>query len=408
MAEDKPIIVIKKKGGHGGHHGGAWKVAYADFVTAMMCFFMVMWLINSADAPTRKNIAQYFLSRPGFFEAGSGTPISIGASGILKEGFPPAQKHTRKYASGEDQAPMKKKSGAEDADLENTGTKSTQLAITPIAITPVQGLPTLSPEQLTQLRMGQPPGGAETPKELLEKVAQQIKRQIAASPELKELLGVVDVKVDADGLNIDIMDTEKTSMFKLGSPRIEEEAAAAFAKIGGILSKVPNHIDIVGHTDAKPFASRAGGYTNWELSADRANAARRLLEKSGISPDRITSVLGRADRELKNPNDPFAASNRRITLKMRFPVNQDIDLSKNPAALEELPAPEVTQAGAAPVETVHAMTPREILERRRAAAGTPIALPDEPPRTTNPDYMEKDKIFPQNPVLGPPSPFSNF
>ena len=418
MAEEKPIIVIKKKGGHGGHHGGAWKVAYADFVTAMMCFFMVMWLINSADAPTRKSIAQYFLARPGFFDSGSGSPISAGQTGIFKEGYPPDMKHTEKYATGGERSQMRKKSGAEDVELEGRGAQGMAIEATPPASTPPPGTPTLSPEELAAIRgpAGSLPGligGKDLTEQLAERVAQQIRYQIASSPELREFLGVVDVKVDADGLNIEILDTEKTSMFNSGSPVIRQEAEAAFLKIAGILAKLPNEITIVGHTDAKPFARSARGYTNWELSADRANAARRVLERAGMQPNQITSVLGRADRELKNPNDPFAASNRRITLKMRFPIDQTIDLSKDPNALDTLSTTsgQATDSPTQAEEPVHSFSPKDILEKREERDKTPIKLPEHEPPVENPPPPPERKqnlIFSDNPVLGPPSPFSNF
>jgi flagellar motor protein MotB len=116
MADDKPIIVIKKKGGHGGHHGGAWKVAYADFVTAMMAFFMVMWLVNSASEPTRQNIASYF-RKPGLFASGSGTPLQIGGAGFLEDAAPP-RPDEKKKGSGMSATREKKKSGTDDDDLE--------------------------------------------------------------------------------------------------------------------------------------------------------------------------------------------------------------------------------------------------------------------------------------------------
>jgi len=409
MAEEKPIIVIKKKGGHGAHHGGAWKVAYADFVTAMMCFFMVMWLINSADTPSRQAIAAYF-KRPGLFETGSGTPLLSGGAGILPEGGAPAKKDSRKFTTGDKQAPMKKKSGALEEEAETGGGLSAKKSEKPAEEEQGPGQFRL-PKTTSRII----PPGATPSLDQLEEMAGHIRRQIGASPELQQLLGVVDVKVDADGLNIEIIDTEKTSMFALGSAVIQPEAQAAFAKIGAILAKLPNSIDIVGHTDAKPFSrSYHGGYSNWELSADRANAARRLLEKSGIAPERFSSVLGRADKDLKNPKDPFAASNRRITLKMRFPANQVIELPNEPQDLGLLPtlnpspSQQLISETKPPEAKVHTLTPAEILGKQKKEENKTIPLPDEEPPISNPAYMEKDKIFSHNPVLGPVQPFTNF
>jgi len=371
MADDKPIIIIKKKGGHGGHHGGAWKIAYADFVTAMMCFFLVMWLVNSAEVTTRQAIASYF-RRPGIFSEGSGTPLQIGGAGILEDAFAP-QKSSENKGTGR-------------------GLEQRQLAGTPVATPKVRVTvqPQLTPmvddkegdttkkagedksEEKDQAKddksgaSGGEQNGGLSEEELkalaerskIDSIASQLKASIAGSPELAKLLGIVDVKVEADGLNLEIMDTDKTSMFSSGSSQVLPDAREAFTKLAELLKPLPNKIDIVGHTDAKPFSARVGGYSNWELSADRANAARKLLELSGIEADRITSVVGRADREPKNVKDPYANSNRRITLKMRFAINKNIDLSKNPSALQNLdkitPEPIIPEMGGAAIQTAPA------------------------------------------------------
>ena len=446
MADEKPIIVLKKKGGHGGHHGGAWKVAYADFVTAMMCFFMVMWLVNSADTATRKNIAQYF-KRPGVFDIGSGAPLLTGEGGIIEGGQPQSTKINREFTSGAGHAPLKKKNmgdpdGDEVAEVQSQG-KNMVPGITKVIKGQGQS-PSGGKSQESDVTGGQggieggqehalfideggssdTPAGAEegvgsgqgtaAPSESpvmkqMQQTAQQIREQIAASQELKDLLGEVDVRVDADGLHIEIMDTEKTSMFALGSARVNPEAEQAFQKIGEILAKLPNQVNIVGHTDAKPFRGGfRGGYSNWELSADRANSARRLLEKAGIPPERIANVLGRADRELKNPSDPTAAANRRITLTVQFPRPASaVPADQAAAALQAAQTAAQGEAFSAPIKTpapkVHSLTPQEILVRNEKRQKNGIRLPEEPPPTTNPAYMQKDKIFSDHPVFGPPS-----
>ncbi|MBX7144305.1 MAG: OmpA family protein [Oligoflexia bacterium] len=351
MADDKPIIIIKKKGGHGGHHGGAWKVAYADFVTAMMAFFMVMWLVNTAEETTKQNIASYF-RRPGLFHSGSGTPLLIGEAGILRDAYVPPHKSDTKKQGGKDQ---------DTALPKNTGTDEQKDSKRKVTIKGEQGksggqkdaegkqglLKDSAPAQ-GELSEKKPPAGgieelAQNEKQMLGQIADEIKKQIAGSKELQDLLGMVDVKIDADGLNIEIMDTEKVSMFASGSARINPEARDAFAKLASIIKNLPNEIDIVGHTDSKPFSSRPGAYSNWELSADRAQAARRLLEEEGVVADRIRSVVGRSDKEPRIEADPLAAANRRITLKMRFKFNQNVDLGKQPEALndpDKIPEPQ--------------------------------------------------------------------
>lgn len=403
MADDKPIIIVKKKGGHGGHHGGAWKVAYADFVTAMMAFFMVMWLVNSAETKTKKNIANYF-RRPGIFESGSGTPLLIGESGILEDAAPPvgAEKGAKKPAEG-DTIKMPKKSGSDDHHSKKQITyRGEQLN------EEMQRLPDIAEQ--AGVKVDNPGETLQRVKtqEMLEQIAADIREQLASMPELSELLGVVDIKVGADGLNMEIMDTEKSSMFASGSAKINPEAEQAFAKITGILQKIPNKIEILGHTDAKPFASRARNYTNWELSADRANAARRLLEAGGISPDNITSVVGRAAKEPRLPDDPMSPSNRRITLKMKFDFSKRVDLSKDPAALEKIPEYEKEhqlkierlkeeQAARLEEEKVHSMTTKEVLEKKDKGI---IVLPQSTREKGEAITHSKDKIFGDSPVLG--------
>lgn len=406
MAEEKPIIVIKKKGHHGGHHGGAWKVAYADFVTAMMAFFMVMWLVNSAEVTTRQNIASYF-RRPGLFQSGSGTPLMMGESGILKDGLMPSAQGPKKKISGMGDSSLKKKSGTDDGP-EQPGR---------ITIRGEKGKGFIKGDENTHgYNVAKPSDGtsggnqgAEQEKQQVEMLAEQIRQVIATSPELQALIGDVDVKVDADGLNIEIMDTEKSSMFAPGSARITTEAQDAFGKIAIIIDKLPNTIDIVGHTDSVPYSSKPGGYSNWELSADRANAARRILEAKGLRPERIASVLGRADRELKDTNEPSSPTNRRITLKMKFNAKDPLKIEYGPSTFERFQRFEDQYQ-----EKLRNESEREKLRNTPQdgaggrAAGDTIALPEEEVRESNPEFFERDKIFGNNPVLGPPDPFADF
>ncbi len=438
-ADNKPIIVIKKKGGHGGHHGGAWKVAYADFVTAMMAFFMVMWLVNSAEVSTKKSIASYF-RRPGLFEHGSGTPLLMGEAGILADAYAPTQKKKQEqYSSGDLQQVLKKKTGSEDAKKDKKITKSKGDNADKLVLKgdtkskrgqageakeegsqggeankdinlPQQAedakklaLMFQENEQKNNLvsqdkKMDFPPGGprpidkAELERQMLESVKEQLEQEMIKSPELKELLGLVEVKLEADGLKIEIMDTEKSSMFSLGSARILPDAQLAFQKIGAVIGKLPNRVDIVGHTDGKPFSARAGGYSNWELSADRANAARRLLEQQGIDLTRVSGVVGRADQELRNPQDPLDPSNRRITMKIRFmnpPKSETIrdvsELQNNPRLKAPPPLPEPVMApppsAEAPPES--ATAPAATAPTTAPAEGSPpaeaVPTPEETP-----------------------------
>lgn len=443
MADDKPVIIIKKKGGHGGHHGGAWKIAYADFVTAMMCFFMVMWLVNTSDSPTKKSIASYF-RKPGIFHDGSGSPISTGGAGILSDAFVPTRPESKSNNFGKSQDPAPRKSKNKKANPINEPLTSDEhtdgsiMALSNIDDPPPSveeakseaaniekkdgtvgvgvGNVTIVSEQTpapsdtkTPTKIQPPPPQQDSAQESAEKVAEKIKEQIQANKALQELLGIVDVKVDADGLNIEIMDTEKTSMFRRGSAAILPDAQAAFRKLGGIIAQSNNRIDIVGHTDATPFGSRNGGYSNWELSSDRANAARRLLSSEGIPPERITSVTGRADKDLRVTTDPTAAANRRITLKIRFNLpGPALPAPEAQKAITNLPKAEKKfQEEYQKKEQVHALTVQQVLKDQSEQGKKKVKIPKEAAPTTNPDYMQKDKIFGDSPLIGPKDPFAN-
>jgi chemotaxis protein MotB len=345
MADDKPIIVIKKKGGHGGHHGGAWKVAFADFMTAMMCFFLVMWLVGTADVNTKQNIARYF-RQPGLFVKGSGTPLLIGEGGILRDGYvPPHPARENKYrGKGEDPQQAKGGTDLDVADKEITvkgGKKSATFYNSNVK-------PEENPDEIvvddtagakTKLQKAGGNGnedGAAAERARFEELAQEITQKVQHIPELSEQLGNLEVKLESDGLVLEIMDTDHSSMFHSSSTQILPDAQKAFTQIASLLAEFPNKIDIIGHTDAKPFSSRRNGYSNWDLSSDRANAARRILEASGIERERILSVIGRADKDLKAPEDPYGAQNRRISLKMRFSKDNVISAGKLPSALDGL------------------------------------------------------------------------
>ena len=297
--DGKTIIIVKKVTGHGGHHGGAWKVAFADFVTAMMAFFMVLWLVNSASVTTREKIASYF-REPGVFAKGSGTPLQIGGAGILSESFAPP---------------------AEGNSNTTTARKIYKVASTsgkqPEAFDSGDGKGVMEMEFAEQTK------SEKDQKKDLEELANQIKKQMAAEGKKigddGKLLGKIEIKVDQRGLHIEIMDTEKASMFHRGSAALQPVAEFELIKIAKILKTLPNPIDIEGHTDATPFSSaKQNSYDNWNLSSDRANAARRILVGSGIEEKQIARVVGYADKRLKFQEDPLNDSNRRISISMRF------------------------------------------------------------------------------------------
>ena len=250
----KKVVIIKKviKGG-GGHHGGSWKVAYADFVTAMMAFFMVMWILGMDDK-TKQAIEGYFANPVGYkkgYGAGS-SPISTGS------------------------AP--------------------------------------SNVQKTQLRMIV----RSTEQRTFEQMKSQIQDKLAKSDSLKRLKALVDVQVTSDGLRIELVETGAGDVyFPLGSARMKAATMLALQLIGGELATMQHPVVLEGHTDAAKFGSD-GGYGNWELSADRANAARRVLETVGVSDGRIVGVTGLADTHPRVPDNPLAPANRRISILLPY------------------------------------------------------------------------------------------
>ena len=438
MDADKPVIIIKKGGGHGGHSGGAWKVAFADFMTAMMAFFLVMWLTGTASAPTKQNIASYF-RRPGLFSEGSGTPLEIGGSGILDDAYIAAYPEEKANEVGESQKPKRKgfEEGPYPATEDNLGASEERVPAAKKTAkpdekaeenaTPEAGSGSLPSEESGE---GTGEGTGESEEALMDEVRDELEREIQSSPELEQLIGTVDVITDADGLIIEIMDTEKTSMFTSGSAFIREDAREAFSHLANAIAKVKNQIEIVGHTDSHPFSSRNNGYSNWELSVDRANAARRLLIADNVDPARMVGVLGKADTMPKNPADPFAASNRRITLKMKFdtkkkeeteksaqrpkrtrqPVPEQspspssseygrvIDMKADPDADQKLRAASEEDRGAVSTQTlerIHSLNPQEINQSARSggAAPKPSSNSRAPASAARPPAGWKDPKF---------------
>lgn len=240
--EPKPRRRVKKVKGHGGHHGGAWKVAYADFVTAMMALFLVLWLVSQADVELKQQIASYFRN-PGVFDSTAG--------GILSQAKKVSKEPTTQTSKDNEQA--------------------------------------------------------------LFSVAQTLQKQFGTRPEFSRYKDRVQIDVTDEGLRIQMIDEADKVSFQSGSADLGEDAKAVLAEIAGGICTLPNKINIGGHTDSRVFPSN-NGYTNWELSADRANAARRTLEANCVKPEQIRRIVGFADTELLVPNDPFSPANRRISI----------------------------------------------------------------------------------------------
>lgn len=236
MAATQPII-IRKKGGHEGHHGGAWKVAYADFVTAMMALFIVLWLMNSSK--------QIQVAVGGYFKDPTGTAKKVG---------------TAQSGSGENF--------------------------------------TLTKENMNQLK-------------------EELQKTIRKMSNFEKLKDQIEITVTSEGLRIELMESATGTFFDIGSPKPNESGRELLVMLAKELEKLPNKVSIEGHTDSKPYGG-AGNYSNWELSTDRANAARRLMQESGVRADQVSQVRGFADQNLRKKDNPEDPSNRRITILVQY------------------------------------------------------------------------------------------
>ena len=237
MGNPLPLIIIKKKVSHGGHHGGAWKVAYADFVTAMMALFIVLWLMNSS-----KQIQE---AVGGYFKDPTGTAKQVGSDQV----------------------------GAADNFV-------------------------LSKDNMEELK-------------------EQLQKSIKEVPKFDKLKNHIDMTVTNEGLRIELTESATGTFFDSGSPKISDDGGALLTMLAQELGKLPNKLAIEGHTDSKPYAE-GSNYGNWELSSDRANAARRLMQRNGIGENQVTQVRGFADQRLRDKADPMDPANRRISLIVQY------------------------------------------------------------------------------------------
>jgi chemotaxis protein MotB len=272
------ILIVKKAAHHGGHHGGAWKVAYADFVTAMMAFFLVMWLVTQTDG-VRQSVAGYFRDPIHFSENSKSSGILEGSNSLL---LPiEAGAHTESIATGQERP---------------------------------------SPEQTAQE---------------LQEALHKLMGQAEA--------GQIEVKLSQRGMLIQIIDEQDSSFFDLGSAHLSQKGLQAISLIGRHIGRLGLDVIIEGHTDGRPFQNREG-YSNWELSTDRANATRRVLERSGVDLRRIKAVQGFADTRLRFPERPEDPRNRRIAIvvhrRYSGPELDPLPLDSITDAPEAAPQPE--------------------------------------------------------------------
>ena len=248
LGKTQPIIIIKKKGGHGGHHGGAWKVAYADFVTAMMSLFIVLWLMGSSEK-VKKAVAGYFNDPKG------------------------------------------------TANLLGTNMSGNGVAV-------------------TQVRDDQ-----------MQKLKEKLESEIKAKKELEQLSKQIEITITPEGLRIELLEDKNGTFYQTGSARLSDRGQELLALLAGELKTLPNSLLIEGHTDSAQYATE-NDYSNWELSADRANSARRLLQQDGVRSDQVTQVRGYADQMLRVKNNPYDPSNRRISILVKNSTSETPEITK--------------------------------------------------------------------------------
>lgn len=315
MDNNQPIIVKRVKRYAAGHHGGSWKIAFADFATAMMAFFLVLWLLSSATPEQKKAISGYFQDPIGFTESAS--PYVI--------------------------------------DLGGTPTPAPDKTLNPqIQAQPEADETRISPESEKEVNPAEAERQAEQIEhERLELLLQELQNKVDENPTLRRFKEQILFEITRDGLRIQIVDAENRPMFDLGSARLQPYFEDILLAMAETIKQVPNKISISGHTDAKPYAGDEFG--NWELSANRANAARRALVAGGYPEGQIARVVGYASSQLFDRKNPLNPVNRRIdiivlTKRAQRAIEGQDGTAEEPAASQPAtsPAGAATPAGAAP------------------------------------------------------------
>jgi chemotaxis protein MotB len=309
-AKARPIYIKRVKKVAGGHHGGAWKVAYADFVTAMMAFFMVMWLITAVSKDQRAAIFDYFKNPS--MEPGKSVKPAPGQMG----------------PGGASTSPINLGGGL---DAPKTSLKKTDKIGATVMTSPATPIDLKTPEQKAA-------EAAEVAK-LLEKkqldaLMADLKEAISKSQALQPFKDQLLLDITPEGLRIQILDAQNRPMFDIGSARLKPYTGEILRVVTTYLRTVPNRLSITGHTDMTPYAG-VTGYTNWDLSTDRANSARRALEGAGLDTDRISRVVGLSSSVLFDKENPRSPVNRRISIVvMTREAEQDAKLTDVPSVAQ--------------------------------------------------------------------------
>lgn len=387
MADKKVQPIIKKvikKGGHG-HHGGAWKIAYADFVTAMMAFFLLMWLLNATTEAQKRGISNYFdpIGIPESSGSGSGGILggkTVSEAGAAKSDSSPPQMMTTTLPAEqgevmdfvEEEVILDGEAGIthvitadeEDpsgeryhddskskADGQNGGqkdsSKDTKLSKSKAHLEQDNEKYSGKEKQLAEQKARLAKEALKEEKNLHKEILQEnqdfqdIKYSLQGAidhlPDIKDFSDNVIIDITPEGLRIQIVDREDKSMFEKGSSILNDDANKLLQQMARIFRQIPNKISITGHTDATPY-SEDSNYTNWELSSDRAHACRKVFMKSGLTAERIASVVGKKDNELLIPESPTAPQNRRIGIVvMRQSLEKSLNQIQQKAAVSAHP-----------------------------------------------------------------------
>ena len=309
MADEglRPIIVKRIKKGGGGHHGGAWKIAYADFVTAMMAFFLLMWLLGSTAKGDLNGIAEYFK-----------TPLKVAMAGGSGSG----DANTVLPGGGKDLTRQdgQLRRGENDVVTRKQTLKSAQEEV----------------ERAERVR--------------LENLKQKLEKAIDSNPTLKQFKNQLLIDITSEGLRIQIVDEKNRPMFALASAQLQPYTKDILHEIGKALNDVPNKLSLSGHTDATPYSRGEKGYSNWELSADRANASRRELIVGGMDESKVLRVVGLSSAVLLDKEDPFNPINRRISIIVMNKKAEEL-VEKDSGSLNVSTDAEVQQGLSVPATT---------------------------------------------------------
>jgi chemotaxis protein MotB len=331
MAEDhKPPIVVKRiKKSAAGHHGGAWKIAYADFVTAMMAFFLLMWLLGSVTKGDLQGIADYF-----------NTPLKVALAGGV--------------GSGDSSSVLQ--GGGTDLSRSTGQVQKTNNPLEKRTISLQAAKAEL--ERIERLRLGE--------------LKSRLDAAIAANPVLRQYSQQIKVDITPDGLRVTIQDEQNRPMFDSGSATLKPYTKEILHELGKLMNDVPNRISLAGHTDSSQYAAGERGYSNWELSADRANASRRELVAGGIAETKIIRVEGLGEAVMADANDPKNPINRRISILVLNQAALLRVIGKSDSAVAETAEQAAEQAGVVAAQDAGAPAPAA------ADASAPPATPAAP------------------------------